>query len=124
MSFNLLQLPEELLMHVFEIAASLHQPSMRPRRPGFQSLLEESSVSALSLTCKRVRRLVLPILFRSIRITPGFIHENLSNARVRSPDMQPFVDDLRNSGSWKLNCVRYVLHHHIWTSRSSLRFLT
>ena len=94
-------------MDIFEIAASLHVPSMRPTRPGFQPLLNESSISALSFTCKRVRRLVIPILFSSIRITPGFIEEDRTEGHVRSPDMQPFVDGLRNSGSWRLKYVRY-----------------
>jgi len=106
MALEFLQLPEELLIEIIERVAALYTPSSRLRKAGFQSLLDETSVYSVSLTCRTARRIALPILFRSLRILPGFLSYMHSLPYVRHQYLQPITDTLRASPRLNRECVK------------------
>lgn len=109
MNLGLVELPEELISEIIEDVADFHVPPSRSS-VGIQCLLDDSSVAALSLTCQKIRRLALPILFRSLMIEPEIISENTTTGFVEKKDMQLIVDALRTINPWKTECVKSVLY--------------
>lgn len=95
MSFHILELPEELIYSIIEQAGTQHEPSPRPTKAGFQLLLADSSVQALSMTCRMLRRVSIPILFSAVRITPGFIETNTRKSTLLPEDLLGYRDALR-----------------------------
>jgi len=104
MVFELLQLPEEIIIVIVEFAALEEAaPTITVPSAGFRSLCEDTSLSPLSFTCQTVRRLTLPILFRSLSITPG-IAPRYRFTPYKEQEMA--LNALRGIELWKKQCVK------------------
>jgi hypothetical protein len=62
----MLQLPDELLALIVEMAAICDENKSSPRKQ-CMSVCDTSAVLALSLVCHRLGRMAQPVLFRNIR---------------------------------------------------------